>query len=123
MVYRVLKRMGVTVQYRGDIYKGVAQSVILYGRESWVVKGEMLKVLERFHHQAAQRITGMTEKRGAGVEWECPSVVEATEAEGIHLIGVYISRRQATIAERVSCRPIYELCMEAERISGTGWMV
>ena len=51
------------------MYKAVAQSVILCRSEIWVVMGEMLKVLEGFHNRDAQRITQMTEKRGAGREW------------------------------------------------------
>ena len=53
----------------------MAQLVLFYGINIWVVTGEMLKVLEGFHHRAVQRITGMTEKRGAGGEWEYPLVV------------------------------------------------
>ena len=30
------------------MYKAMAQSVILYGSEIWVVMGEMLKILEGF---------------------------------------------------------------------------
>ena len=123
MVARVLEKTGSTVQAQGDIYKAAVQSVILYGRESWVVTGEMLKVLEGFHHRVERRIMGLTEKYGAGGEWEYPSVVEAMEATGLHPIGEYIRRRQATIAERVYCRPIYEIYTEAERISGTSQMV
>ena len=81
--------------------------------------GEMIKVLERLHHRAAQRITGMTAKRGTGREWGYPSLVEAMEAADIHPIWAYIRRRQAKIAERVACRPIYELCMEADQMPGT----
>ena len=66
MLARVLERTGATMQARGAMYKAVAQSVLLYGRKSWVVTGEMLNVLEGFHHQAARWITGMTSKRGAG---------------------------------------------------------
>ena len=51
------------------MYKVVAQSVLLYGSESWVVTGEMLKVLTEFHHRATQQLTGMTAKCGAGGEW------------------------------------------------------
>ena len=65
----------------------------------------------------------MTEKRRAGGEWEYPSIVETMEAEGIHPIGVYIWRQQATIVERVACCPIYELCTEVERITGTSRLV
>ena len=50
------------------MYKAVEQSVLLCSSEIWVVMGEMLKVLEGFHHLAEQRITGMTEKYGAGGE-------------------------------------------------------
>ena len=45
------------------------------------------------------------------------------EAVVIHPIRLYIRRRQATIAERVACRPIYELCMEAEQTKGTSRLV
>ena len=97
--------------------------MLLYVSKSWVLTGEMFKVLEGFHHRAAQRIMGMTAKLGSGVEWEYPSVVEEMEATGLHPIGVYIIRRQATIVKRVACQPIYELCTEAERMPGTSWMV
>ena len=62
----------------------------------------MLKVLEGLHHRAAQQIKGLTAKRGAGGEWDYPPVVEAMKSSGLRLIGGYIRRRQATIAERVS---------------------
>ena len=45
------------------------------------------------------------------------------DAAGIHPIRVFIKRRQTIIVERVSCRPIYELCTEAERMPGTIRMV
>ena len=70
MVARVLERMGAMVRARGAMYKAVAQLVLLYDREIFVVTGEMLKVLTGFHHQAARRITGMMAKCGAGGEWE-----------------------------------------------------
>ena len=40
------------------------------------------------------------------------------ETFGIHPIGVYIRRRQATIAEKMTCCPIFDMCMEAERMLG-----
>ena len=56
----------------------------------------------------------MCSRRRVGV----PLVVEELETAGPHPIGVYIRRRQATIAERVDFRPIYELYTEAERMPG-----
>ena len=60
VIARVLERTGVTVRSWGEIYKEVAQLVLIYGSESWVATGEMLNVLTVFHHWAARRITGMT---------------------------------------------------------------
>ena len=65
MVARVMERMGEMVRSRGAMYKAVENLVLLYGRNIWEVIGEMLNVLEGFHHWAAQRITRMTAKRGA----------------------------------------------------------
>ena len=59
------------------IYNAVAQLVIFYGSEIWVVMGEIIKVLEGFHHRVSQRITGITATRGAGVEWDYPLMVAA----------------------------------------------
>ena len=69
MIARLLTNTGETVRERGIIYKAVAQSVLLYRSESWLVMGEMLKILEGFHHWAAKSITGMTTTRGTVGEW------------------------------------------------------
>ena len=45
------------------------------------------------------------------------------EAAGLHSIREYIRKRQATIAYKVTCGLIYEICAEEERMLGTIWMV
>ena len=72
MIARVLERTGAMVRAWGDIYKKVAQSVLHYKSMSWVVTGEMLKVVTALNHRAARQITGMTAKCGASREWEYP---------------------------------------------------
>ena len=52
MIAKILERTGATVRSWVVMYKAVAQSVILYGIKSWVVKGDIIKVLEGFHHRA-----------------------------------------------------------------------
>ena len=52
MIARVLVKTGSTVRSRRTMYKVVAQLVILYGSEIWVEAGDMIKVLEGFHHRA-----------------------------------------------------------------------
>ena len=51
------------------MYKAADQLVLMYGSESWVVTGEMLKVLEGFHHWEERQIIGTTATRGARGEW------------------------------------------------------
>ena len=45
MIARVLVKTGATVRSHEIIYKAMAQLVLLYGNESWVVTGDMIKVL------------------------------------------------------------------------------
>ena len=97
--------------------------MLLYGSKIWVVTGYMLKVLTAFHHRSTRRILGMTEKCRAGGEWECPAVDEGMDSAGLHHIGVYIKRRQTTVAERVACRSVYALCTEVEIMPMTIRMV
>ena len=45
-------------------------------------------------------------------------MLAAIDVAGIHTIVEYIRMRQATINEKVACRPIYELCVEADWMPG-----
>ena len=45
MVGKVVTNMGETVRAWGMLYKAVVKSVLLYGRESWLTKGAMLKLV------------------------------------------------------------------------------
>ena len=42
---KVVSNTGATVREQGIMYKAVVKLVFLYGSESWVVKGAILKVL------------------------------------------------------------------------------
>ena len=55
---KLVTNTGATVRSRGILYKSVLQYVLLYGRESWVVMGAMLKLLEVFHHHLAKKYNG-----------------------------------------------------------------
>ena len=70
MAEKVPGKTGVPIKARAMMYKEVAQEVILYGSERWLVMYEMMTVLEGFHHNNTRRIVGMTARRGDGGEWE-----------------------------------------------------
>ena len=60
----VIAKTGATVRSWGMMYSAVAQLVLLYVSESWLVIGEIIMVLEGFHHREARRIKVMTATRG-----------------------------------------------------------
>ena len=41
------------------MYKAVVHTMLLYGRDIWVVTEVIFKVLEGLHHWVSQRIAGM----------------------------------------------------------------
>ena len=74
-VGKVVMNMGEKMHAQGMLYKAVVQVVLLYGSKSWVVTGDMLKVLKGFHQLVAREITGMTLQPIMSGEWEWPPVV------------------------------------------------
>ena len=59
------------------IHKSLEQKVMMYGSESWMVMGAILKILEGFNDREFRRIAGMMEKRVSDGTWEYPPVVAA----------------------------------------------
>ena len=51
VIERDLERTGSTIRSRVEMYKAVAQLVLLYENKSWVVDMEVLKVLTVFQNQ------------------------------------------------------------------------
>ena len=70
MVAKVLVNMGVMVRAQVMMYKALAQKVLLYGSESWVLMEVMLKLMEGFHHWLDRRISGMSGWRIREEGWE-----------------------------------------------------
>ena len=51
MIAMVLESTGAMVRDRGAMYMAVAQLVLLYGSEIWLVTGDMLNDLMALHHR------------------------------------------------------------------------
>ena len=98
------------------IYKTVFQMVLLYGIKSWVETEDMLKIMEGFHHQADQRIAGISYRKFAEGVWEGSLMEEDLEVAGLCPMKEYIHRWYITIAEYITNCPIYEVCMGEELI-------
>ena len=74
LVEKVLSKNGAPIKALETIYKVVVQAVLQYIGKKWVATDTMMTVLEVFHHRTARNISGMTERKGGGGEWEWASV-------------------------------------------------
>ena len=114
----ILVREGEYRRTTGRFYVVVVQAVLLFGSETWVVTPRLEKALAGFHHRAVQWMAGMGPESQLYRTWVYPPIGEALEMLGLDEIGVYIDRRQNTVAQYIAPRPIMELCMAVERRMG-----
>ena len=117
MISKAPTKTGAATRACGMLYKEVVKNVLLYGSDSWVVTGSILKVLEGLQHRSAWRITGMTYLRSYDGEWEYPPVADVMEPAGLCPVKEYLQRYKATKALQVVFRPVYEVCTRAERMT------
>ena len=71
---RVMGREGEDPKVSGNVYKAVAQAVLLFGVETWVLTQSMEKALYSFQSRVARRLTG---------GWDYLPLAEALEKAGI----------------------------------------
>ena len=67
----------------GKFYKAVAQALLLFGAEIWVLTPRMERALEFFQNRVVRRISGKQrqQRRRDGI-WEYPPLVEALREAG-----------------------------------------
>ena len=102
----------------GNFYKAVAQAVLLFGSEMWVLTSRMERALDSFQHRVARRITGKQPRRRMDGSWEYPPLAEALREAGFEGIRKSVTRRQNTVAQYIVTRPILDLCEKANRWPG-----
>ena len=102
-----------------SFYTAVTQQVLLFGAESWVLTGKMESALDAFQGRVSRRLTGRQTRRGNDGKWFYPSLGWALKEAGVLRVRTSILRRQNTVAQFISTRPILGLCDVAERRRGT----
>ena len=102
----------------GKFYKVVAQAVLLFGAETWLLTLRMERDLDIFQHRVVQQITGRKPRRWGDGSWEYPTLAEAMGEAGFKGIKKYVTRRQNTVAQYIATQPIMELCKRAIRRPG-----
>ena len=96
----------------------VVQSVLIYRSETWVMNTRISRVLGRFHHSLACRLTGGQTQRGRDLVRIYPLMEDEMTEAVVQEVETYVSRLQNTVAQCITTRPIMDLCMVAERRPG-----
>ena len=99
----------------GKFYVAVVQAVLLFMSKTLVMIPQLEKYLKGFHHQAACHMESMGPKRQQDSTWVYPPIGAALEMLVLEEIGLYIARRQNTVAQYIATRPFMGLCLAAER--------
>ena len=78
-----------------SIYRSIIESVLLYGSETWVLKGSTtLHRLEIFHRRCAQFLTGQFIHPQENGEWVYPHTEDVFIKAGLESIESYIEKRR-----------------------------
>ena len=89
----VLGREGADPKVSRTFYTVVAQAVLLFGAETWVLTPSMEKALESFQSRVARRITGRQPRRKKDGSWKYPPLAGALREAGMVGIRTSITRR------------------------------
>ena len=115
---RILSREGADPKLSGNSYKAVAQAVLLFGVETWVLTQRMERSLDSFQSRFVRRITWNQPWRQIYGSWYYLPLTEALVEAGLEGIRMSVTRRQNTVAQYIATRPIMDLCERATRRPG-----
>ena len=104
------RREGEEPRVLAMFYRAVAQAVLLFGSETWVLLEEMKKKLEGTNTGFLIQITRKRARRVADGTWETPWAELVQEVAVTQLAMTYIGRRQETVSQWVDLGPLFELC-------------
>ena len=115
---RVMGWEGADPKVSGNFYEAVAQDVILFGAETWVLTQRMEKALDRFQSRVASRLTRKQTRRRTDGIWDYPPLEEALGEAELYGLRKSVTRRQNMVAQYILTRPILDLCERDTRRPG-----
>ena len=117
-LYRVLGREGADPKVSRAFYIAVTQAIFLFRLETWMLTARMEKALDSFQSRVTRKITGKHPRRRKDGSWFYPPVEGVMKETGLVGIRVSILRRQNTVAQFITTRPILDLCEKATQRPG-----
>ena len=77
------------------------------------------RVLGGFNHRVARRLIGRQPWRGQNGVWLYPPLEDVIVEELLQEVGTYLYHLHNTVAQFIATRPIMDLCLAAERRTGS----
>ena len=103
-----------------SFYRVVVKEIILYGLEMWVLLVSLVNMIEGTHTEFLRMIIGNRVKQLEDGTWETTGVEGILEAAGTQSARIYIEQRQATVAQWVALRPLFDVCARETGYEGGG---
>ena len=101
-------------------YWAVVQAVLMFGTKACVLLVAISQNLEGVHVGFLRQMTGQKAKRQRDGTWRIEAAEEVPKESVTQTLGAYIDKRQATVAEWVTLRPILEICDRETGYEGGG---
>jgi hypothetical protein len=114
---RFLVRDAADPKTMATFYRTVVLYVLLYGSESWVLTGDLMRQLRSFHRRCCRGLTGEFIRQDEEGEWIYPKSEEVLKKAGVLTIEEYIQRRRDTIMKYAETRNIYGKCKSSRKIA------
>ena len=89
-------------------YQEVVQAVFIFGAETWIFPAAISRKLEGVHMGFLRQVTGQKDNRQRDGNQRSAAEVRVIKEAGNKILGTYIDKRKATVAEWVTLRPIIE---------------
>ena len=127
LVRLVCGRLGKIPRWEGEdpsvseiFYREMAQAVLFFGSEAWVLFESMERKVEGAHTGFLRQIMGKRVRRIVSSTWKTPRSEVVQEAAVMQLVMTYIGRQQATVEKWVVLRPISEVYVGEKGYEGGG---
>ena len=111
-IWKLMMREGADPIITEKFYHAVIQEVIIFGSETWMFTAAMLQNFKGVRVSLLWQATGMKARRLGDKTWRKEGGGRMLQAEGTKPLREYINKRQATVAEWVALRPIFEVCVK-----------
>ena len=87
-------------------YRAVVQVVLLFGAETWFLTAEMSQNMEGLHVGLLRQVMGKKENRERYGTWISEAAAKVLKESGTQILGEYIDKWKASVAEWVALRKI-----------------